>query len=109
MRIARLLAVGLALLALLGSTGCVSGLIYHHVTVPLDTNFDATPAHTGDRGRSQKRVVIPWPVRMQFDWGSSAVGDGMREAGITRVYYADMETRSFLGVWTERWVHVYGD
>jgi hypothetical protein len=96
-------------LCLSTSTGCVAGFIYHHVTVPLDTNFDATPVHPGDRGRSQKRVVIPYPVRMHFDWGSSAIGDGMREAGITRAYYADMETRSFMGVWTERWVHVYGE
>jgi hypothetical protein len=33
----------------------------------------------------------------------------MEHAGIETVHYADLETRSFLGIWTEQWVHVYGE
>ena len=102
--------VALLLLAIaLASSGCVSGFIFTHVTEPLDVNFDATPAMTGARGTSLKRLVIPYPVRMEFDWGSTGVADGMHEAGITRAYYADIETLSFMGVWTQRWIHIYGE
>jgi hypothetical protein len=108
MQLYRVLAVAGLAGILLASQGCY-GAFFHHVTVPLDVNMDATPAHTGERGTSQKRVVIPYPFRMQFDWGSSAVGDGMRSANITTVHYADLETISFLGVWTQSWIHIYGE
>jgi hypothetical protein len=48
-------------------------------------------------------------VRLQVDWGSTAIGDGMRAAGLTRVHYADLETLSILGLWTQRWIHLYGE
>ncbi len=103
-----LITAGVVVTAL-ASSGCVSGFIFTHVTEPLDVNYDATPVHTGRRGTSLKRLVIPYPVRMQFDWGSTGVNDGMRQAGITRAYYADIETLSFMGIWTQRWIHVYGE
>jgi hypothetical protein len=101
-----LLALALLLIA---STGCVQGVLFYHVTVPLDENFDATPAKAGRRGTSHKRLVIPYPFRMQFDWGSTAIADGMKAEGMTTAYYADVETLSFLGIWTQRWIHVYGE
>ena len=32
-----------------------------------------------------------------------------RKVGMTQVYYADLEVLSVMGVWTQRWIHVYGD
>ena len=102
-------ALVVALATAVSTPACVAGLAYHHVTEPVDTNFDATPAKPGDRGGSHKRLVIPWPLRAQFDWGSTAVAQAMAEAGMEKAYYADLETRSFLGVWTQRWLHIYGE
>ena len=94
---------------LLASTGCISGSVFRNTTQPLDVNLDATPVHAGGRGTSHKTVVIPYPVRMQFDWGSTAIADGMKSVGMTRAYYADLQTLSILGLWTQRWIHVYGE
>lgn len=33
----------------------------------------------------------------------------MNKVGIETVHYADLETLSVLGVWNQRWVHVYGE
>ncbi len=102
-------AVALATLILVGS-GCVSGAIYSHTTVPLDVNFEGVPQKPDHRGPSWKTLSIPvYYGRLRFDWGSTAVADAARRAGIETVYYADLETRSVLGVWTRRTIHVYGE
>lgn len=94
------------LLAVLGITpGCLSGALYHHTTVPLDVNLDETPVHREDAEGSWK--TFQYYVR--FDWGSDAPGEIAREYGFTRIYYADLETLSVLGLWTQRTVHVYGE
>jgi hypothetical protein len=99
------------------STGCISGAVYTNTTMPIDVNFDETPSHRdsrrGDlRGSSWKTLVIPLVVaqgQLQIDWGDSSISSAMREAGIERAHYADIQTLSVLGLWTQRWVHVYGE
>ena len=90
-------------------TGCVTGAVFEFVTRPLDVNLNGPPVHKGYRGTSTKRLVIPYPFRMQFEWGSTAVADGMAKAGITKIYYADIQTLSVLGFWRQRWIYVYGE
>jgi hypothetical protein len=91
--------------------GCLSGGIYTHVTEPLDVNLNETPVHDGGEGESWKtlRVPITSGLFVQVDWGSDAVGDAARSAGITTVHYADLEILSVLGIWTQRWAVVYGE
>ena len=107
----RIFATIVALSALiLVSSGCVSGAIYSHTTVPLDVNFESAPQKTDHRGPSWKTLAIPvYYGRLRFDWGSTAIGDAARRAGIESVYYADLETLSVLGIWTQRTIHVYGE
>ena len=107
----RIFATTLALAALiLVSSGCVSGAIYSHTTVPLDVNFEGAPQKPDHRGPSWKTLVIPAVVtNLRFDWGSIAIGDAAERAGIETVYYADLETLSVLGLWTQRTIHVYGE
>jgi hypothetical protein len=96
----------LALLVLANATlGCVSGAIYSHVTVPLDVNLDQTPVHQ-DYGRDSWNT---FQYYVRVDWGSAGIGDIAREYGFTRVHYADVETLSVLGLWTQRWARVYGE
>ncbi len=92
----------LCLALLPAATGCV----YLHVTEPLDVNFARTPAAAQHEGGSVKRVSYAWA---DVQWSTNAIGDIARQNGITRVHYADVETLRILGVWTERWVHVYGE
>ena len=109
----RIFATTVALATLiLVSSGCVSGAIYSHTTVPLDVNFEGAPQKPDHRGPSWKTLTIPvfyYGGRLRFDWGSTAIGDAAERAGIETVYYADLETLSVLGVWTQRTIHVYGE
>ena len=99
-------------LCLFGTTGCVGGLIYSHTTIPLDTDLHRTPVHGGGRVESWKTLVIPLfyvDGQIEFDWGDVSIAKAMEEAGVETVHYADLETRRILWVWTQRWVHVYGE
>jgi len=106
-----------AALAVACTTGCLSGAVYHHTTEPLDVNFNETPSVLGDargeaRGDSWKSVVIPLvglAGQIQFDWGDMSVARAIEQTGFQTVHYADLETRSILGLWTQRWLHVYGE
>jgi hypothetical protein len=102
--------IGSLAAVLISSSGCLTGAIYTHTTVPLDVNLEDTPQKPERRGGSWKTIMIPlYYVNPQFDWGSTGVGDAVERAGIETVYYADLETLSVLGVWTQRTIHVYGE
>jgi hypothetical protein len=95
---------GLALVAL-GCPGCLTGLVYFHVTVPLDVNFDETPVHA-EQARDSWNT---FQYYVRFDWGSDGLGDVAKRHGFARVHYADLETLTVLGIWTQRYAHVYGE
>jgi hypothetical protein len=100
--ILRLFACG-ALLACL--SGCGAGLLYTHVTVPLDLDVEASPVPP-QTGRSDWKT-FNYVVR--FDWSSAAIVDAAREAGLERIYFADLEILSvFFGVWEQRTATVHG-
>jgi hypothetical protein len=98
---------GLALAAVLcGSlTGCVTGLLYTGITVPLDLNLETTPVE-GLSGRSGWKT-FEYVVRV--DWDSAAIADAARAGGLTEIHYADMKyTSIFFGTWVQRRAIVYG-
>jgi hypothetical protein len=92
-------------LVVLVTPGCLTGLIYTRVTVPLDVNLDETPVHRESDSDSWNTIQY----YVQVHWGSAGIGDVAKRHGFTRIYYADLETLSVLGVWTQRWAHVYGE
>ena len=106
-----MLARGLRLIAvgLLGAclSGCGLGLIYTHITVPLDLNVEDTPVPPNDGGDSDWKTLQYFVIR--FDWNSAAIVDAAHAAGLTTIYYADMEILSvFFGLWEQRTAIVYG-
>ncbi len=100
----RVRAIALLLLATT-PLGCMSGALYSHVTVPLDVNLDRTPVHD-EYGRESWNS---FQYYIRVDWGSDGIGDIAKQHGFTRVDYADLETLTVLGVWTQRWARVYGE
>lgn len=88
-------------------TGCGRGLIYTHITTPLDVNLHNTPVFTG-RAATAKGDTKRIRYYVEVEWESNAIGDIMRRAGLTEVHYADLEILSVLGIWTQRFVNVYG-
>ena len=101
-------------------TGCLSvrgvgsnsltGMVFTHIRVPLSEDLVNSPAmveHT--RGMI---VQVKEPVSgygFYAEWNSNAIGDVAKRSGLKKVYFADMEIFSVLGVWTYRKVHVYGE
>ena len=97
---------GLVLLAALPVCGgCAPGLVYTHITRPLDTDLDGTPLRF-DRGREDSKLLELNSFRIE--WGSMGIIDAARRAGLSEIDYADLETLSVLGIWTQRWALVYG-
>ena len=103
-----------------GSAGPVStdsdssrgvGLLYTNVVVPLDVNMNETPI--GKRkGRSElTRVVEPLTgAQVSVEIDSIAIADAARKAGLTKVYYADIQIKEILfGIFQQRTVLVYGE
>ncbi len=88
-------------------SGCTAGLLYTHITIPLDVNLDNTPVFTG-RTATAKGDTKRIRYYVEIEWESNAIGDIMKRAGMTEVHYADLEILSVLGIWTQRYVHVYG-
>ena len=41
-------------------------------------------------------------------WDENSIGSIAKQAGFSELYYADLETFSVLGIWTQYRVHVYG-
>jgi hypothetical protein len=86
--------------------GASRGIVYTHVVRPLDirehdTRVADLPAKKDDLKHFSYSVV-------NFIWGDTGVGEMARAAGFEEVLYADLETQSYFGIWTRRWVHVYG-
>ena len=96
----------LALLAAtLVSTSCVgSGAIYTNVTRPLTTTFEKAQVVEGSAEGNTKQ----FRYQVDFNWDSRAIGDIAKKAGLTEIFYADETVLSVLGVWTQRFVTVYG-
>lgn len=80
-------------------------MLFTHVVVPLDPNFDRTVVQADSARDDTKR----FQYRIRVEWGSQAIGEIARENDIRTVHYADLETLSVLGVWTQRWVTIYGE
>jgi len=72
---------------------------------PLSTNFDNTPVGEREESGDMKDLRV---YNIEIQWDSNAVGDVARKYGFEELYYADLETLSILGVWTQQWLHLYG-
>lgn len=86
-------------------SGCTSGLIYTHTVRPLTTDFDRTPV--GERV-SEGDIKDVRLYNIEVQWDSNAAGDVAREHGFEQLYYADLETFSILGIWTQQTLHLHG-
>ncbi|HEB51756.1 MAG TPA: hypothetical protein ENI87_00735 [bacterium] len=85
--------------------GCVNGRIYTHIIEPLDINLRDSAIGEGTASSDSKDFNYSY---VRIVWGSYGVVDAAKAAGMEEVYFADLETLSILGIWTQRWIHVYG-
>ena len=98
----------LVLPLLLANAGCVRGLVYHNVTLPLVANMDHTPVGEDMASLDTREVKIP-RVRLSAAWRSRAIGDAAQRGGLEDLYYADLKNFSLLfGTWRQREVQAWG-
>lgn len=99
------LAFALAMCSV-STSSCVSGFIYHHTVMPLSTDFRGTAADGSQAGVGDTKHLKLSYVDVIVD--SNGIGDIAKANGLQQIDYADLETLSILGIWTQEWVHVYG-
>ncbi|MFO7560649.1 MAG: TRL domain-containing protein [Desulfobacterales bacterium] len=97
------------------TTGChaqlLKGLIYTRVKTPLTKNLNHTPCKTPS-GSNGNIVIIKEPFSgygMYTEIYSNAIGDIAKKNGLKKVYFADQEIYSILGIWTSSTIYVYGE
>ena len=95
------------IVAALLCSGCVRGLVYYHATEPLTTHFNNTPVGNGSKAKGDVKE-LRYNSYLRVIWDENSIGSLAKEAGFREIYYADLETFSVLGVWTQYRVHVYG-
>ena len=95
--------IALLLCTLLGS--CTTGWIYSHTTRPLVTDLRGTPI--GEKTAAQDIKHFRYQ-NFDFQWSSNAIGEIAKNHGFEEIYYADLETLSIMGIWSQYHVHIYG-
>jgi hypothetical protein len=97
-------------------TGCqqyfLRGVIFTHITIPLTGNINHTPVFQTPIPGQGKMIRITEPITgygLYTEMYSNAIGDISKQNGIKKVYFADQEIYSILGIWSSSTIHVYGE
>ena len=102
----------LAALMGLATAGCVgSGLLYTRVVRPYSRDFHDTPTGTKTCRLNEHTMREPFSgARVSVSVTTRVVAEAARTAGITNLYYADIETLSILaGVYEKKTLILCGD
>lgn len=92
-------------------SGCLGGLIYEDITLPLDTNMTGTPVASRIGRASASVIREPFTaVRASIEWSTYGIGDAIRKGDGSRIACAaDHRMQSaVLGIWQRDSVKVYG-
>ena len=93
------------------SAGPLVGLVYTNVKYPLTRDLNKTPMPL-NLPREAKIIEISEPLTglgINTRLNSNAIGEMAKEHGITRLYFADQQKFSVLGVWKSHKVILYGE
>lgn len=99
----------LVLLLLAGCTG--PGRIVTLQTVPLTTDFTATPVGSRTCLLDEHHLQEPFSrAGLSVDWTSAVIRRAMHEVGMSQAYYAERRTFSlFGGVYRRTSIVIHGD
>ena len=105
---------------LLGAALCLSGcghlaplrgLAFTKTVTPYTTRFHHTPV--GSKSCTIHDYRLQEPVTrygISAEWDTNVVHQAAEKAGITRIYYADVQTLSFVfGIFRRKTLIIYGD
>jgi len=99
------------LLLILFASCTTDGRLYTNKVIPYSDEFERTPI--GSKRCFITDFKVKEPVsgyNISAEWMTSSVYEKVLEAGITKVYYADLKIFSILqGVYSKKTLIVYGD
>jgi len=105
------LLVFICLLCLMGcGTRPLVGLVYTKVKMPLSRDLNTSPLK--ENAGIGRVIKIKEPVSgygIYAELNSNAIGEIAKKHGISKVYFADRELFSVLGIWTTEKVIIYGE
>lgn len=107
----RFFRLGVALLGL-ATAGCVGrGILYTRIVKPYSRDFGSTPA--GSKTCRMNEHILREPFSragVSVSFTSRIAEEAARTAGMTNLYYADLETLSILnGVYERKTLIICGD
>jgi hypothetical protein len=95
------------LLAVVLFTGCatvqspVHGFIWTGVSAPVAATSNEASSRSGSASASS---LLGW-----FAWGDASIEAASQKGGITKIHHVDHHSTSFLGIWANYRVTVYGE
>lgn len=93
-------------------TGCAPGFIYTNIHEPLSTDMQSTPATGKETEIKNRQVRVPLGLRgsISTQWASGLIGQAAKDAGLTKIYYADLHLISVLGgTWQDAQITIVGE
>jgi len=90
----------------------LQGFIFTKIKVPYTKDLNNTPV-VEDKNSADGRITqIKEPISGQgiyVQFNSNAIGDIAKEHGLKKVYFADLEKFSILGIWSYEKICLYGE
>ena len=88
----------------------LKGYVFKFVRVPLTINLDNTPATIFQSNGKIIKIEEPFSgCGFYAEFKSNAIGDIAKKHGMKKVYFADLEIFSILGIFEYKKVHIYGE
>ena len=88
----------------------ITGYLYTNTKVPYSIDLNNTPASDISGQSSVVRIKEPFTdLGIYTELNSNAIGDIARKNGMSKVYFADLETFSILSIWRSEALVIYGE
>ena len=88
----------------------LKGYVFKFVRVPLTINLDNTPVTIFQSNGKIIKIEEPFSsYGFYAEFNSNAIGDIAKKHGLNKVYFADLEIFSILGIFKYNEVHIYGE
>jgi hypothetical protein len=84
--------------------------LFVHIKLPLSEDLVSSPViviHSGGKIVQVKEPLSGYGLYAR--WDSNAIGDIAQSNGLKKVYFADVEIFSILGIWRQEKVYIYGE
>jgi len=91
-------------------SGSLKGYVFKFVRVPYTTNIDNTASSVFQSNGKIIKVEEPFSgYGFYAEFDSNAIGDIAKKHGLKKVYFADLEIFSILGIFEYQELHIYGE